>query len=102
MLKPNIEPVKVNGAPVEYDECPENCRDTLQRYIEYGIPCGSFLTAFLGNDLMGALGRADYINIGQFKEIGMFLYNFAPGSCYGSPEKVRDYMTDRQAIALED
>ena len=89
--------VLVNGAPVEYEHAPENCRATLQRYIEQGIPMGSFLTSFLSNDLMGALGRADSTNINQFKEIGMFLYNYAPGSCFGSAEKVRAYADSRRS-----
>jgi hypothetical protein len=93
-----MKQVLVNGTPVEYEHAPRNCRDTLERYIEHGIPMGSFLTAFCANDLMGALGRADDINICQFKEIGMFLYNYAPGNCFGSYEKVLDYSAERLAL----
>lgn len=79
--------VSVNGHPVRYDMCPENCRDTLERYIEQGIPTGSFLQAFLSNNLMDAMGCADIQNAHQFHAIANFLYNYAPSTCYGSPAR---------------
>lgn len=94
--------VLVDGAPVEYEQAPENCRATLERFIEHGIPMGSFLTCFLSNDLMGALGRADSTNVRQFKEIGMFLYNYAPPACYGSAAKVLRYAESRRALRSEE
>lgn len=90
--------IEVNGMSINYEHAPANCRETLKLHIEHGIPMGSFLTCFLSNDLMGALGRADDINIRQFKEIGMFLYNDAPSGCYGSPEKVRTWAQARHSV----
>ena len=67
---------------------PEYMRDGMTRYIKRGIPPGSFLTAVLSNDLMGALRKADDTNINAMPAYGRFLYNYAPAGCYGSPDAV--------------
>lgn len=93
------EPVLVNGEAVRYDLCPNNLRGTMERYLEHGISGGHFFTSFLSNDLMGALGRADQTNLHQFPEIGKWLYNYAPSQCYGSPDKVKEWMESRRSVA---
>lgn len=60
----------------------------LRRYILEGIQLGSFLTAVLENDLMEAAGRADSVNLTALADYATYLYNYAPQSCHGSPEKV--------------
>ena len=70
-----------------YELLPEHMRDGMKRYIERGIEGGSFMTAVLCNDLMGALGKADEINRDRLWDYGNFLYNEAPSSCHGSPAK---------------
>lgn len=92
--------IKVNGKAVDYSKAPSNCAGGLQLYIEHGIMPGSFLTAFLSNDLMEAMGRADDTNQRQFKEIATWLYNYAPTACYGSPKKVRDYVHARRQATI--
>lgn len=67
---------------------PEYMRDGMTRYIKRGIPPGSFLTAVLSNDLIGALRKADDTNINALPAYGRFLYNYAPAGCYGSPDAV--------------
>ncbi len=81
----------------DYSTCPPHIRDSMERYVEHGIPPGDFLMAFLSNDLMGALGRADYININQFRQIGEWLYNYAPCGCHGSQEIVERWLDKKQA-----
>jgi hypothetical protein len=51
------------------------------------------VTAVLSNDLMGAIGRADAENQRALREYGVYLYSYAPGGCYGSPERVTAWMT---------
>jgi hypothetical protein len=63
------------------------CTEGLALYITHGIEPGSFLSAVLTNDLMGALGRADDQNVRLLREYGMILYNDSPSGCYGSPER---------------
>lgn len=65
---------------------PEHMRDGMQRYIEHGIPPGSFLAAVLSNDLRGAYERADYINQLVIGDYLRYLYSYAPQGCWGSPK----------------
>ena len=47
---------------LNYSRAPNNSGDSFQRFIEEGVPTGSFLEALLSNDLAQACARADYIN----------------------------------------
>lgn len=67
---------------------PGHMRNGMKLWIEHGIPAGSFLNAVLSNDLMTALGKADDFNRDRLFDYGIYLYNYAPSRCYGSPEKV--------------
>ena len=71
---------------INYDRIPEHMQGAAQRYIEKGIPPGSFLTAVICNDLRGAFQRADHINTDAMLDWVSFFYNDVPGNCYGSPE----------------
>jgi hypothetical protein len=64
-------------------------RESFVRYIEHGIPTGSFLEAVLCNDLREACCRADMQNRFVLYDIIMYLHNYAPGVCWG----------DRKAVA---
>ena len=77
---------------LNYNLLPEHMRDTAQRYIEDKISPGGFFTAVLENKLFEALGRADDINRARIYDIVGFLYNEAPATCWGSPEKVRSWL----------
>jgi len=80
------------GQERKYYGIPEYMRGALDRYIDQGIPGGDFLNAVLENDLMKALGRADDANVNALPDYGMFLYNQAPSTSYGSPERVKDWI----------
>lgn len=67
---------------------PDHMHQGLRLWIEQGVLPGGFMTAVLENDLKEALARADHINRECLFNIVSFLYNFAPGPCWGSPEKV--------------
>lgn len=62
------------------------------RYIENGIPGGSFLTAVFENSLVDAYGRADVVNESNMKNWAEFLYMYAPSECWRSHEKVRAWV----------
>lgn len=67
-------------------------KDTIDRYVKYGIPTGHFLEAVLSNRLMEAIGRADEENLRDIKEICLYVYNDIPSSCWGSPQKYLDWI----------
>jgi len=76
----------------DYSKLPEHMQDGMRLYIERGIEGGSFMTAVLCNDLMGAAGKADHINRECLFDYCNFLYNEAPTSCHGSREKVEAWI----------
>lgn len=77
---------------INYTRIPEHMRDTARRYIERGIGGGSFFTALVSNDLMCAFKRADDTNTAAMRDWCAFLYNEAPSACFGSPERVSDWI----------
>jgi hypothetical protein len=80
-------------APIQYSPqdkrwrlIPHYMRGGLDHWILYGTIPGDFLSAVLRNNLLGAVGHADDVNIERLRDYVEFLYNFAPAGCYGSPE----------------
>ena len=73
----------------DYSKLPHGLQDGMQRYIENGSQVGHFLTAVLSNDLLGAVSRADGTNIKLIPEIVGWLFNEAPGNCWGDVKKVQ-------------
>ena len=70
---------------------PEHIQGAFDRWVSDGIPPGGFVTAVLENDLKGAFGRADSINLEHMQEIVMYCYWELPSDCWGSPEKVKQW-----------
>jgi hypothetical protein len=64
----------------------------IVRYFEHGILPGEFWQACLRNDLREACGRADDQNRLMIPAYVSYLYNVAPGPCWGSPEKVEAWV----------
>ena len=67
----------------------DTVRGALDRYVQQGIPTGSFLRAVLANNLMEAFERADDQNVRNLFHICAYVYNELPMACRGS-EKVVD------------
>lgn len=76
---------------------PPHTLEALIRYRDHGLPPGSFLTAFLSNNLMEALGRADIENLQNFAAIGYFIYNAIPERSHGSMSKVATWIEERSS-----
>lgn len=67
---------------------PDHMAPALEAWISKGKLPGDFLQALLRNDLRGTIERGDAENIANLKAYIGYLYNEAPGACWGSPEKV--------------
>jgi len=80
----------------DYSKVPEHMREGLERYVEHHIRPGSFLMAVLENNLVLAAGRADDINRMYLMQWADVLYNELPGSCWGSKEKVQNWLDKRE------
>ncbi len=76
----------------EYSKLPESVRDGIKRYIEHRVEPGGFLMAVLENDLVRSFGKADSNNRQALFSIVGWIYDVAPGSCWGSPEKVKKWL----------
>lgn len=75
-------------------ECLPN-KAELDRFIFNRIPTGSFLEAVISNNLKEAVGRADEHNMPLLHLYVKYLYNEAPASCWGSPEKYEYWIAGR-------
>ncbi len=73
-------------------QIPEHMHCAITDYIVDGIPPGDFLTAVLSNDLQEAVARADSENQAALVQWVCWLYNEAPSDCWGSLEKVADWI----------
>jgi hypothetical protein len=71
-------------------------KESLDRYVQHRIPTGGFLEAVLCNDLFGAVRKADHINKTQLPEICSYIYMDIPGNCWGSPQKVKEWLEGRE------
>ncbi len=71
---------------------PPHMADGVLRYIRQGIPGGHFLTAVFSNKLVDAYERADESNTRAMRNWAAFLYGCAPSNCWGSEQKVREWI----------
>jgi hypothetical protein len=89
----------VDGVEVNYDKLPVSHTETVRRYIEHGIEPGSGWTLILSADLRAVVAVDD-----DTREILPVLYrwlvNYAPSECWGSREKVREWIRARRAERL--
>ena len=73
---------------------PPHLHAPLRMYLVHGYHPGHFLTAVLMNDLAGAVVRADDEAAAGLPYIVRFLFNYAPGWCWGSEQRVKDYLAN--------
>lgn len=75
---------------------PKHMHGGVIRYVVYGIEPGHFLDALMSNDLKEAFGRADEENIAAMHAWIKWFYNEAPGTCWGSPERVDQWLKEEE------
>lgn len=77
---------------------PPEIRAAIIEYVNgrHPYPFGSFVTAVLANDLVGAFATADYQNRELMHDYASFLYNDMPGRT-GDP--TTDYWGSYEAVA---
>jgi hypothetical protein len=78
--------------PRDWKHCPEHIRPNIARWVENGLPPGSFLEAVLKNDLLLAVAFADEINIRSLPAIVAYITRFVPPAAYGSFERYEEWM----------
>lgn len=84
-------------ARADWSLIPGHMHDGVRLYVMRGVPPGSFLTAVLENDLMGAFSKADSANTASMRGWAQFIYMHTPSGSHGSREKVHAWL-DRGGI----
>lgn len=79
----------------EYTAIPLKTQIDLINYVNKKNSTGGFLDAVLRNDLMGAVLYADSGNIRAISAIVRFVYNRLPVQCWGSTEKINEWLSSR-------
>ena len=79
----------------DYGRLPPHIRGGVKRYIEEYIPPGDFLQAVICNKLKESFMYADDINIDRMFSIVNFFYNDAPLICWGSEERMNNWLRRR-------
>ena len=65
---------------------PMHMHEGLRAYVEERRPVGGFLAAVFSNDLYDAVCRADVQNQKAIANYVIWLREYAPSECHGSPE----------------
>jgi len=84
-------------------EVDEDYANPMYNYLVYGFSPGSFFTAVLANDFIGAIQSSHPANtIPALKKLGGWIYNEMPPEAWGSIEAVCDWLhmdpSERRAI----
>lgn len=80
------------GRVIGNQPIPHTLHEGLVEYVLVGRPVGHFLTAMLEGDLYQACARADERSRHAMYSIVFWLVNYTPNSCFGSPERVREWI----------
>ena len=78
-----------------YSKLPERYRGGMKRYIEEHIAPGHFLRAMLECDLQEVMCRVDLDMVCELRNIYLWIYNEAPGTCWGNVEKIEKWLDKR-------
>lgn len=81
---------------INYGMIPPHMHKSVRRYVEHHIKPGHFLTFLLQNDFINAIGYADDINRRNITNWVKFLRNELPRGCWGSKEKVKDWLEKKE------
>ena len=90
------EAARLDATFVHHPRVPRHLRDGLVRYAVYGVAPGGFLRGVLANDLLEACGRADEESERALKPIIQWVYNEAPGPCWGSAAAVAAWIEEHK------
>lgn len=71
---------------------PPNIKNAIDRYVRQRIPPDPFTRAVLERDLE-AVVLADETSLKFLKDIYMYVYNYIPSMAWGSPERVKNWLS---------
>lgn len=71
---------------------PERTMTSIRKFADEHRSPGGWLIAVLSNDLVSSFAYADKENKPHLQEIIDYIYWEIPGSCWGSPDKVSEWL----------
>jgi hypothetical protein len=74
----------------------EHIKESLDRYAKDHVETGGFLRSVLENNLSESVARADDLSKINIVAIVTYVYNELPAPCWGSPEKVEAWLSQRE------
>jgi hypothetical protein len=96
-----LEWLQERGLCLHIEDIPRHMHDGIIRFVLRGVPPGGFAMSVLGNDLSGAIQRADRINIHHLKAWVSFVHNDLPANSCGNPEKVTHWIQQGGLLGIE-
>lgn len=82
------------------DEVPTHLHGGLITHVLYGATTGGFLTAFLSNDLMEVIARADPVSLAHIHQLAIFVRNFTPTLCHGDRAAVKAWREEGGSLSI--
>lgn len=79
---------------IDWSLIPEHMHESVARYVVHNIKPGDFLRLMLSHDVLHAALKADDLNAIKLREWIIFIYNFLPSGCHGSPEIVEAWIKE--------
>jgi hypothetical protein len=76
---------------------PHHTKYQIDEYVNDKMPPGDFLYAVLTNNLAEAVFKADDTNLFCLKDIVLYVYNHIPSVCWGTPEKVEEWLNPQES-----
>lgn len=76
---------------------PDDFKETIDLYVEHGIPTGGFLEACIENDLCSAVAQASQDSLSAIPAIVGYLYNEVPNGCWGRKGVFREWIAAKHA-----
>ena len=73
-------------------EVPPGSRQTIERYLEYGIDPGGFFHALFSDKLLDTVQYADETNVKSLVDWALFVFWEMPFEVVGSKEKVQAHI----------
>ncbi|MGV8863276.1 MAG: hypothetical protein ACOH2T_19180 [Pseudomonas sp.] len=80
------------------DLIPEHMHSSITLYVEQGIEPGRFLMLMLEHRIYEAAGMADAENLQALPNWIIFMHNYIPAACHGSPVVVQAWMKSRRKM----
>jgi hypothetical protein len=74
------------------EDFPETLWGGFMRYVEHGIPPGSFLRAVFEGDLHETCRRGSEDSIKELWPVVVYLHNWCPHGCYGNKKIVAEWI----------